>query len=112
MAVSLTTSCVKNNIEDMAGNDTSTAACDSAYIFSGGVAEILENKCAVTGCHVSGFQPGDFTSYDVVKDKINSGIFEFYVYDIQSMPPQTSGLALTDCEKKILRNWIKDDAPE
>lgn len=108
----LATGCVSKSVEVIAppviGPD-----CDSNYIYSSGIHQVLQEKCATEKCHVKGGGgPGDFTNYLEVKEKVNSGKLEQYIFDFDLMPPQGSGLEkLTECEKLKLRKWINDGAP-
>ncbi|MEO8085234.1 MAG: hypothetical protein ABI763_00345 [Bacteroidota bacterium] len=64
-------------------------------------------KCAVSGCHVSGFQPGDFTNYQVLKQKVDDGKLQLVVFDLKIMPPVNK---LSDEETSIVKCWIANGA--
>ena len=71
------------------------------------VRPLVETKCAITGCHVSGFQPGDFTSYEVLKKKADEGKIQLMVFNLGIMPPDKN---LTEGEKTNLKCWIESGA--
>ena len=71
------------------------------------VRPLVETKCALTGCHVPGFQPGDFTSYDVLKKKADEGKIQTMVFTLGNMPPVVK---LTGEEKARLKCWIESGA--
>ena len=71
------------------------------------VRPLVESKCALTGCHVSGFQPGDFTSCEVLKEKAQSGKIHLMVFSLGNMPPVYK---LTEHEKSQLKCWIESGA--
>lgn len=68
---------------------------------------LVNLKCAVYGCHVSGFPPGDFTGYEVLKQKVNEGKLQLVVFDLKIMPPVNK---LTDEETALLKCWIANGA--
>lgn len=91
-------SCTNDKIE--------TDPCSSvSYVET--VRPLVERKCALAGCHVSGFQPGDFTEYDVLKQKATEGKIQLMVFTLGNMPPVNK---LTDEEKSLLQCWIHSGA--
>lgn len=68
---------------------------------------IVESKCAISGCHVAGFQPGDFTKYEVLKQKAEDGKIQLMVFSLGIMPPLHK---LTEEEKSQLQCWIQSGA--
>jgi len=73
------------------------------------VRPLVETKCALTGCHVSGFQPGDFTKYEVLKQKALDGKIQLMVFNLGNMPPI---IKLSEEEKSQLQCWIQSGAAE
>ncbi|PCJ84683.1 MAG: hypothetical protein COA57_08875 [Flavobacteriales bacterium] len=65
------------------------ALCDSLNVFyTDTIKRIIEVKCAISGCHVTGTGiPGDFISYNGVKEKVDNGTFENKTLNIKDMPP-------------------------
>ncbi len=76
--------------------------------FENDVAPIINASCALSGCHVSGFASGDFTSYSGVKDRVDSGRFEARAIVAMDMPPSnTPGpMSLSVDQLKVLTCWI------
>jgi len=71
------------------------------------VRPLVDTKCAVAGCHVSGFQPGDFTGYEVLKQKAVDGKILLMVFTLGNMPPVEK---LSEEEKSQLKCWIQSGA--
>ena len=60
------------------------------HTWSGAVENIIDTKCAISGCHVSGVTGnGIFTSYSAVKAKVDNGTFEARTLVNRTMPPST-----------------------
>ena len=72
--------------------------------FSENVAPIISGHCAISGCHVSGFPPGDFTTYEGVHAQIENGFFQSKVLEQMSMPPSDS---LNESELETLQCWVE-----
>jgi hypothetical protein len=68
---------------------------------------IIQSRCAYSGCHITGFQQGNFTSYDSLKIKIDNGSFRLRVFEMKSMPPLTS---LSEEEFKKIECWFNAGA--
>jgi len=68
---------------------------------------LVNLKCAVYGCHVSGFLPGDFNRYEILKQKVDEGKLQLLVFELKTMPPV---LKLTSEEAAILKCWISHGA--
>ena len=71
---------------------------------------LMANKCALSGCHVTGFPFGDFTGYADLKARVDNGKLQRLVFQEQLMPPQ--GISpLSEKEKNELQCWIENGAP-
>ncbi|MBX2980191.1 MAG: hypothetical protein KF905_12910 [Flavobacteriales bacterium] len=105
-AVLLLQACYYDNEEELYPN----SFCDTANVtWSGTINPIIQSKCAIPGCHVSGgFGPGDFTQYNNVKAAVDNGRFEAEVITAGSMPP--SG-RLPACQITQINDWIAQGAP-
>ena len=79
----------------------------SAVSYVEQIRPLVETKCALAGCHVAGFQPGDFTKYDVLKKKAADGKIQLMVFSVNNMPPVNK---LTAAEKSLLKCWIDNGA--
>ena len=71
------------------------------------VQPIISAHCAITGCHVTGFPPGDFTTYEGVRAQIENGFFQSKVLELKSMPPSDS---LNEGELETLQCWVEHGA--
>jgi len=77
--------------------------------YAADVVPIIQTHCAISGCHVAGFTPGDYNQYIVLKQKVDSGTFQLLVLNLQTMPPDET---LTENELDILQCWVDAGAPE
>ena len=105
----LFTSCESENKEELFPKNTSEVCTTDSMSFSIDINPIIAANCAISGCHVSGFSEGDFTSYQGIKDKIDNGdkIRERVVIK-KDMP--ASG-PLPDCEINKIESWLNAGAP-
>ena len=90
--------------------DTCTTLAAS---FSADVMPIIELTCAIPDCHVAGFDSGDFTTYEGVKERVDNGSFATRVTN-QSMPPSNTlgPESLTDDEIELINCWVDDGAED
>lgn len=79
----------------------------AAISYAQHVQPIITAHCAVAGCHVTGFPPGDFTTYEGVHAKIENGFFQSKVLEQKIMPPSDS---LSDHELETLQCWVEHGA--
>jgi len=79
----------------------------SSVTYSKNIVPIISTHCAISGCHVVGFLPGDFTSYDMLYSKVENGSFQLRVFELKIMPPNES---LDDEELATLQCWIDNGA--
>jgi hypothetical protein len=98
----------ENHINEMEPCETLTTE-DPDY--STQVYPIIGHSCAIPGCHVTGFEKGDFNRFEEVKSKAENGTLEFMIVTDQMPHGNTPGPKyLTDCEIEIIKNWIKNGA--
>jgi len=95
-------SCRKDKIEP-AGLD-----CSFTVSYSGTIRPLVLGHCATTGCHVAGFQPGNFTLYQPLKDKADNGRLKLFVLELRNMPPNGS---VTEEQRQLIGCWIEQGAP-
>ena len=77
--------------------------------FSEDVNPLIQQGCAISGCHVSSNSNRvNLETYQEIKASVDNGSFQSYVIVDRSMPP--SG-PLNDCEIAILNKWINQGAP-
>ena len=78
-----------------------------AVSYSETVEPLISSACGITGCHVSGFEWGDFTSYAGVKEQAESGRLWLLVGVVRTMPPQNS---LFEEDLEMLKCWLDEGA--
>ena len=112
-ALFLAASCTLHNVDDL--RPPPQNACELAYSFTDTIQTIVNTNCAIPTCHVpGGFGTGDFTSYGGVQAPALNGRLRNVTIDLGLMPPADSPgpKALSECELKILENWIGAGAPQ
>jgi hypothetical protein len=68
---------------------------------------IISSNCTLANCHVTGFEKGDFTNFDEIKQKAESGMLKYMIVTQQMPHGDTKGQRyLTDCEKTKILTWI------
>ena len=86
--------------------------CDTPEVVSyeQHVQPIIDLNCAVSGCHSYGGEgPGFLDSYDGVKAFVDSGDFEFRVFESPDDPMPPSG-ELGECDQELILRWINQGA--
>ena len=73
------------------------------------VKPIIESSCAVSNCHVAGFMPGDFTTYEGIREKVVKGSFQQLVIIQRIMPPD---IPLREEDIQTIDQWIKSGYPD
>lgn len=85
---------------------------DEAVSYSLRVAPVIRGSCTLPSCHVNGFENGDFTDFNQLKEKAENGLLEMVITTDQMPPDFTEGpKLLTQCEKKIIIKWIDEGSP-
>ena len=97
-AIILFAACNKNNDN----------ACSPSYAKD--IRPVINQKCAISGCHFPGGLLPDYTEYSSLKERIDNGRFQSFVFDLKIMPPANAA-PLTEDEKAILKCWIENGAP-
>jgi hypothetical protein len=118
--IALTTACTQDKLpEPMPGDE----CMDLDATYNGAIKEIIDQSCAVSGCHVTGGgAPGNFTSFAGLEGFANSGPngFRDRVIVLRSdpnvgMPPDFADASpknLTDEQLEIFRCWADAGFPE
>ena len=99
-------SCAYDNAEELYGE----ADCPpGGTSFSQTISPIIESKCAISGCHVSGQQRPTLETYEQIssnasriKARTSNG----------TMPPATSGKSLSADEIEAIACWVDAGAPD
>lgn len=90
-------------------------ACDSLGLsnltYDADLKTIIDTKCASPGCHVSGFNSGNFTNYAGMISRLENDQFRNRSVVMQDMPPNGSP-ALTEDERQMIDCWILSGFPE
>ena len=97
-------------IKDANGCSTEVSArVRSGISFSARISSIIENNCAVAGCHVSGTSRVDFSvkanildNAAGIRSRTRSG----------NMPPSASGRSLNESQIDEITCWVEDGAPD
>jgi hypothetical protein len=85
-----------------------SVGCDTSLFYATDIKPIIDSKCVV--CHNSaGSGTGDFTDFNVLKSKVESGIFKTRVFTLKDMP-EASSTPLTEVELEKLRCWVEQGA--
>ncbi len=72
---------------------------------------IIATDCTLPKCHITGFEKGDFTRYDELKKKADSGLLKYMIITQQMPHGNTKGQKyLTDCETTVILTWIEAGA--
>lgn len=85
--------------------------CDTGNItFSGTIKPLIQTRCALPGCHVTGAQSPDLTNDATIKSAADQGLIRQRVIDRQPtvMPPTG---ALPPCELQQVQAWLDAGAP-
>lgn len=96
-------SCYNDNEEDLYGLECVT----ENLTYSNDLEKVINESCATSGCHAAGTNYTDYTNYNNIL--ADTGIiFERSIVQ-KNMPPSSP---LTECNYKLLQNWIAQGAQE
>ncbi|MEM9819713.1 MAG: hypothetical protein AAF985_01520 [Bacteroidota bacterium] len=88
-----------------------TGGCDPALVYDGAIKPIINNSCALSGCHdASGGGPGNFLTYEGMLGSLNNGAIETRVVVQRDMPIPPGELSAEDLE--TIRCWLDAGFPE
>lgn len=86
--------------------------CDTLNVsYTNQMKTIIDTKCATPGCHIAGFSSGNFSTYDAMISRLESGLIGKRTVELKNMPPQGSP-TLTEEELDIFNCWLSKDFPE
>lgn len=105
-------SCSSGDEEDRLPDENpdhgSTERCDEVVsTLSANVLPIINNNCAISGCHISGGQFPDFTNRDNI---ISNATLIRTQTESGAMPASESGLTLTTQQKDAIFCWVASGA--
>ena len=85
--------------------------CDTTNVtWSADIQPLISTNCAISGCHVPGFQTPDLTTYANVKAAADIGAIKARAIDGDPSPMPPSGL-LPKCDRQDLQTWLDAGAP-
>ena len=90
-------------------------ACEGVEVsYASDIVPIINVACALSGCHVEGFENGNFTTYQGVKSRADNGSLASQVVFSQNMPPNDSPgpTSLSSAQIQAFQCWIADGAPD
>jgi len=82
----------------------------SAVTYSQDVVPIINKHCAISGCNVTGFPSGDFTTYDGLHQQVENGFFRLKVLEQSVMQP--NGDSFSDNDLMILQCRVNNGVPD
>ncbi|MCB0698875.1 MAG: hypothetical protein KDC11_03465 [Chitinophagaceae bacterium] len=83
--------------------------CDPTY--NAQIKPIIDNKCALSGCHDVNTTVADFTKYSELKSRADDSKLRQYVLEQRIMPPTTT-TQLTQEEEDLFKCWLDNGAKE
>lgn len=99
--------CSSENEEDILPDPGDERCGNTTVSLSNNIIPIINQNCAISGCHVSGTGRLDLSvrgniiqSASQIRNFTQSGF----------MPPQRSGKALTDAQKETIYCWVENGA--
>jgi hypothetical protein len=103
----LGTSCVNDTVPEP------VYPCDDLAVtpnYDNDIKSIIDTNCAFSGCHISGFNAGDFSNYQGMESYLPIRISE-EVLGEKTMPPN-GFTALTQEELILISCWLEAGHPE
>lgn len=97
-------SCSSENEDDLLPKERCE---EQAATLSGDIIPIINQNCAVSGCHVSGTNRVDFSITVNIISRADQ-IKNFTQNNL--MPPKASGKQLSDTEKELIYCWVDQGA--
>jgi uncharacterized membrane protein len=83
--------------------------CTGTISYSNDIKQIIDNNCVT--CHSAGNTDGDFTTYEGLKLKAESGSLKNRVVVQKNMPPAGSDSAMTSLNIQKINCWLLQGAP-
>jgi hypothetical protein len=102
LVLSSFTACYYDVESELYPSNAGSSSCDTIVAtYNVVVKPLIAKNCAITGCHISGTQLPDLSSYNGLKAAIER--VKTRALTEKSMPP--SG-AISICDQQYLQNWI------
>lgn len=87
------------------------AGCNTTIYFETDIKPFIDSKCVTCHSNVPSYMNGgDFSSFSLLKEKVDDGTLMDRVFNKKDMAP-TGYDQLTEAEKAMLRCWIEQGAP-
>ena len=105
----------KEEIEAIVENEDTTvvAFCDTATLsYNNEIKTIVNNNCAVSGCHSAGSPFRDFTTYSGINAVISNGLFKNRVIDKNPSIMPVGGFPVGSDDEAKLLCWVEKGALE
>lgn len=94
--------CYYDVADELYPGNGGTANCDTTVTgYAAKVSPIISANCAIPGCHVTGGEPPDFTTYAEIA--ANSSLIMQRAVVQKDMPPAGP---LTSCDILAVQRWI------
>ena len=88
----------------------SNPACDTITVtYDLQIKPIIDASCAFTGCHVQGFNWGNYSSFDGLVPYLNDAKFKKEVINTMNMP---DGFSLSATDFELVECWVNNNYPE
>ena len=85
--------------------------CDPTLAYNGLIKPIIDNSCALSGCHVAGGDgPGNYSTYAGMQGALGNGSIESRVVVQRDMPLFPG--ELTEEEFDAIKCWLQAGFPE
>lgn len=87
------------------------AGCNTTMYYETDIKPFIDSKCVTCHSSVPSYMNGgDFSSFSLLKEKIDDGSLVDRVFNKKDMAP-TGYYQLTEVEKAMLKCWIEQGAP-
>jgi len=107
-ALMVSISCSSDSEDQLPAPQTNDCEGSTASL-ANDIIPIIQQNCAVAGCHVSGTGRANLS----VKDNIISFASQIRTNTQAGvMPPSSSGKSLSDSEKKLINCWVANGAKD
>ena len=111
----ITWACASDNLEDLTKADPNPNTCDTSNVtFSGTIAPLITNNCAIPNCHSGDFPADgyDFTTYEGIKIVVDKSLLYEVISHAAGFPAMPDGKAqLEQCDIDKVKAWIDAGAP-
>lgn len=98
------TGCEYKNEEALFG---ATQECTTTVLYESDVRLLIQNNCALAGCHTAGGTPPELTSFELVHARAADIL---HMTQSLQMPPPSSGRSLSQEEIDRIACWVEQGA--